>query len=53
MEYLSTALHFIDVLIVPVLVMVMNVQGRISRMEGEVSSLFAIVKLLSDKRGDD
>lgn len=36
-----------DLLILPVLGMVWSIQGRMSRMEGEIKALYEIVKMLA------
>lgn len=52
MEYLDVMRQVADIvslLIIPIFVMMLNVQGRISRMEGEVKALYKVIELISKK----
>lgn len=42
-----------EIFIIPVFGMVWSIQGRISRMEGELKSLYSIINLIVKRRRDD
>jgi len=42
----------IDILIVPMFGMIWGVQGRISKMEGELKALYSIVEMIVKRKED-
>ena len=43
-------LDFLQLLIIPMFGMVWGVQGRISKMEGELKALYHLIEILTDRR---
>ena len=47
LEMLRQVADIVSLLIVPIFAMMLNVQGRISKMEGEIIALYKVIELLS------
>lgn len=53
MENLEYIKLFVDLLIVPIFAMVWGVQGRISRMEGELKALYHLITILTGRKREN
>jgi len=42
----------VELLLVPTFGVIMSLQGRLSRIEGELKSLYTILDLLTNKKGN-